>query len=289
MYSGLNLDGFWLVLITILIVIVMFITNRYKLVKKIKNYHFYWVIIGVFCLAWLLTFRFIPSWKLYIDYANSGSPDPGTYGNSNIISRAWLLDACPFAGLTICVLIIIDPSRKLARSFAPIALVGGIITIGSMLADVSTKLSIEYIFFGDKGNECYFFLHFVQIVIPIGIMLNTPRGGWKAWVLCLLMAIIYYSYVAIIKTITGADWFVSGLSLNDWKSGEYYAVHEIFSFIPINAMPFVGIPSLYILASGFMALKDYVFDKGKYKYGNAFSGKWYYWYDIDKFVKQNIV
>lgn len=287
MYTGFNIQGFGLVLITIFIVVAMIVAHKW--IKKVTNCYFLWLAIGAFCFAWLLVFRFVPDWIKYTNYVNAGYLDPGTYENSNTISRAWLLDACPFAGLTMCVLIMADPTRKAARSFAPIALVGGIITIASLMADESAQLNAQFIFFGDSVNECYFFLHFIQIVIPVGIMLNTPKGGWRAWVLCLLMALVYYSYVAIAKTFTKADWFVSGLSINDWESGEYYAVHEIFSFIPLNVIPFIGIPFLYIVASGFMALKDYVFNRGWFTYGNAKSEKWYLWYNYNKHVKQRLL
>ncbi|MCQ2957014.1 MAG: DUF5378 domain-containing protein [Mycoplasmoidaceae bacterium] len=106
--------------------------------------------------------------------------DPGRYDQSVQISKAFLLDMCPFAALFMCVSLIADPTRKVARSFAPIALVGGLITIGSLAFDGEggiPELSAQYIFFGTQGNECYFIMHFIQIVLPVGVMLNTPKGG----------------------------------------------------------------------------------------------------------------
>ncbi|MCQ3914791.1 MAG: DUF5378 domain-containing protein [Mycoplasmoidaceae bacterium] len=96
-----------------------------------------------------------------------------------IISRAFLLDVCPFSAFFLCVLLIVDPSRKIARSFAPIALIGGVITIFSLTFDdmIGARLTAQFIFFGDSPNTCYFIMHFIQIVLSIGIMVNTPTNG----------------------------------------------------------------------------------------------------------------
>lgn len=279
----MNPAGIGLVLITLAIVIAMIICNKW--IRKVTNTYFFWAAIGAFFFIWMLVFRFVPEWQEYIN-----TPEK----DDLIISRAFLLDACPFFCLATCVSCFADPTRKVARSIAPIALVGGIITIGALPFDASTwggpSFTAQYIFLGDEINPCYFIMHFIQIVIPVGIMLNSPKNGWKGWVLTLLIAITYYVYVGITAKLTGCQSYVSGLNINDWlPSGEYFAVHEIFSFIPIQAMPYIGIPFLYIVASVFTALKDYVFSKGHWRYGNAYSGKWYAWYNYNKFVKQGIL
>ncbi len=282
--------GIVLIVITMLIVATQIVCNRW--IKVVTNCYFFWLVLGVFWFIWLVVFKFAGDWQNYIKLVNEGYfDDPGSYIQSVQISKAYLLDVCPFAALFICVSLIVDPTRKVARSFAPIALVGGLITIGSLAFDGEggvPELTAQYIFFGTENNECYFIMHFIQIVLPVGVLLNTPKGGWKGWVLTLLMAILYYSYAGCVMAGTGCRWNCSGLSLNDWETGEYHFVSDIFK-IPPEVCPYVGIPFLYIFASGIVALKDYVFSKGWFKYGNAYSNKWYLWYDYNKYVKQAIL
>jgi hypothetical protein len=67
-------------------------------------------------------------------------------------SRGLLLDICPFCAFAICVSIITDPTRKLAKIIAPFALFGGLITI---LGGIGDELALNdgsiahYIFWGD--------------------------------------------------------------------------------------------------------------------------------------------
>ncbi len=290
----MNTDGLVLVLITLFMVIAMIICNKW--IRKVTNSYFFWAPIGLFFFIWLLVFRFVPDWQNYIAHMQAGGfDDPSTSSNSLIISRAFLLDACPFFALATCAVCFLDPSRKIARTIAPIALVGGIITIGALPFDASSwtapSLTAQYIFFGDDLNKCYFIMHWLQIIIPVGILLNTPRFGWKGWLWTLAAAITYYSYVAIVAYgITGCRWYISGLYYNDWsEQGEYFVVHHIFDFIPLEALPFVGVPALFVFASIFVVLKDYIFSKWHWHYGNAFSGKWYAWYNYNKDVKQIVI
>lgn len=275
----MNVQGFVLVLITAIIVVAMIIVNKW--IRKVTNCYFFWAGIGLFFFIWLLIFRFIPDWQQYFTQEHTDI----------IISRAWLLDACPFFGLATCVVCFADPTRKIARTISPIALVGGVITIMSLIGDDEATLTAQYIFFGDEINRCYFIMHFLQIVIPIGIMLNTPRFGWKGWVGTFAVAVTYYVYVAIVAYgITGCRAYISGMGTYDWSpEGEYYVVHDIFDFIPIKAMPFIGIPFLFIAASIFIALNDYVFSRWHWSYGNAYSGKWYMWYNYNKHVPQYLI
>ncbi|MCQ3907970.1 MAG: DUF5378 domain-containing protein [Mycoplasmoidaceae bacterium] len=90
------------------------------------------------------------------------------------------MDVCPFAGLGMCVCLMVDPSRKAARALSPIALIGGIITVVSVAFDesVGASLTAKFIFIGiDEGMKCYFIMHFLQVVFAVGVMLNTPRNG----------------------------------------------------------------------------------------------------------------
>lgn len=277
--------GFVLTFLTIICVATQIISHRW--VKKITNCYFFWLVIGTFWFIWLVVFRFGPDWSRYCNYKII---DPGAYQDSIVISKAFLLDACPFAALAICVALMFDPTRKAARAIAPISLLGGCITIFSLAfdSDVGAELTAKFIFIGDSDNKCYFIMHFLMIVLSVGVMLNTPRYGWKGMLLSFMIGVLYYSYVGVVMAISGCAWNVSGLSINDWTSGEYHMVSEIFN-IPPKICPFVGIPVLFIAGFALAAIKDFVFNKNYFAYGNAYSGRWFVWYNYHKFVKQRIL
>lgn len=284
----MNPGGLALVLITVALIIIMITCNKY--IRKITNCYFFWLIVAGFCFAWLLSFRFIPEWIQYIKDAPSFE-DPSEYNTSVSISRAYLLDVCPFFALSILVALILDPTRKIARAIAPVSLIGGAITVTSMSFDqnILIEFSAKFIFFGYDPNSCYFIMHFIQVIMAIAVLLNTPSGGWKNWLATLIITILFYSYVAITMSATGCRWNCSGLSINDWQpEGEYGQVASIFGFSP-KVCQIIGIPILTLVGCGIITLKDYVFNKGHWLYGNAFSGKWYSWYNYNKFTNQRFL
>ncbi len=282
----MNPGGLALVLITVALIIIMIVCNKY--IKKVTNCYFFWLIVAGFCFVWLLVFRFVPEW---IDYTKMVPfEDPSAYDPSVAISRAYMLDVCPFFALFILAALILDPTRKVARASAPLALIGGSITIISMSFDQTIPISftIQFIFFGEDPNSCYFIMHFIQVIMSVAVLLNTPSGGWKNWLATLIITILFYSYVAICMAATGCRWNCSGLSFNDWDTGEYAQVAAIFGFSP-KTCQIIGIPTLALVGCGIIALKDYVFNKGRWLYGNAYSGKWYCWYNYNKFTKQRFL
>lgn len=279
-------DGLVLTLLTLVFVVAQIVSHRW--IKKVTNCYLFWVIIGAFWFIWLCVFRFGPDWTRHADATIT---NPGGYEDSIIISKAFLLDVCPFAGLAMCFSLMVDPSRKAARALSPIALIGGLITVASLAFDETNnaRLTAQFIFIGDPENDgmkCYFILHFLQVVLSVGVMLNTPRNGWKGALATFGTIMGYYCYVAIVMAATGCRWNVSGLNLNDWSpDGEYHFVSEIFN-IPVKACPYIGIPFLVLVGCGIVALKDYVFDRGWFAYGNAYSKRWYLWYDYNRYVVQ---
>ncbi|MBQ0045720.1 MAG: DUF5378 family protein [Mycoplasma sp.] len=284
----MSIAGLALVLITVALAAGMIVCNKW--IRKVTNCYFFWLAIAVFCLTWLIMFRFRYDWAAYGEWIKEGGfTDPSSEIQSRAISKAFLLDVCPFAAFTINALLIVDPTRKAARAFAPAALIGGAFTIiGVMFAEPPAELTWEFIFIGIAPNRCYFIMHFMQVMVALGVMLNTPRNGWKGFLASLLATIFIYSYVGIVMTITGCRWYCSGLAINDWESGEYSFAAQIFG-LPPKLAPYIAIPLLFALGAGFIALKDYVFGSGHWDYGNAFSKKWYAWYDYKKHVVQKIL
>lgn len=276
-------QGWVLLIITLSIATAMITCNRW--IKKITNFYFLWLGISLFALIWLFVFRFLPDIQKYESLLNT-SFDPTTYDNSKIISRAFLLDFCPFLVVLLLISLIADPSRKVARSIAPIGVLAGGLVMIVQPGYAPVELTAQYIFLGVGGNACYFIMHFILFIFSLGVMLNTPKGGLPSLGLTTGIAAIFYIYVAIMMSITKCNWFVSGLSLNDWSSIGNYRVLTQFTGIPYYYCPILGFPLMIGAVIGIDCLKNFVFNKSWWAYGNARSNKWYAWYNYNKTVKQ---
>jgi len=275
----MNLAGLGLAIMCLVLIAGQLVAHKF--IKKVTNTYWFWLGIGLFCLIWLLVFRFVPAWQRYMEATNL---DGRYYSDAFVISKAWELDICPFMGLFMTVSVVVDPTRKLARTAAPLALIGGILIVFiQMPFDDMAEFTAHFIFLGDEPNNCYFFLHAVNLFFSIGVMLNSPKYTWKGWASCAALAALYYSYVLIARHALGCEWFVSGTHINDWTpQGEYFKVAEILNCSPQVAMG-VGFPFCICVCSGFIALNDYVFKSGWFRYGNKYSGIWWAWYDYNRY------
>lgn len=278
-------EGLGLSLIVFAIVAAQIVTHKW--VRKVTNCYFFWLGVGLLVCGWLIGFRFAEAWQRYAIEHTRPNFDPTEYGDAFVLSKAFLLDICPAMGLLLPFSMIVDPTRKSSRAIAPLAFIGGLFII---LLDIPTsseaEFTWEYIFFGVGDNTCYFILHALNLILAVGIMLNTPGYGWKGYLVSVGTAILFYSYVGIMMATTKVSWFVSGLHLNDWSPlGEYHQVAEVLGWDPLPTAC-VGLPFMFCVTSGFIALNDYVFKKGWWAYGNVRGKHWYCWYNYRKFKTQ---
>lgn len=266
-------------------------------ILKITNLYWFWMSIGIVCFVWVLANRFIPDW---IDYWNNHATtyaDPTTQENSKTISRAFMLDACPCFFSMLMISLIADPSRRVARILAPVALIGGLISLGTIITDnnipnENAVWSAQYIFLGLGRERCYFIMHWCQIMVATGILLNTPTSGWRVWVSSVGSVFVYLGYVGIVMAISKCSWYCTGIALNDYSpTGEYHIVADALGLQPGQYLvcPFVlfGI----LLTAGVLVggvAHDYVFtSKWIWKYGNTRTNDWTRPYDYKNFGNPN--
>lgn len=318
------LTGFWAGLITTIICFggaaTIICCNKY--IKKVTNCYFFWVAIAVACLIYFITCRFSISWKAYADALATGTItvngtvfefSGSTYEGAQIISRALLFDFCPFFGMLTPILLIVDPSRKAARSVAPILLLGTLFTCTfGFLTESKMSLDPYWWFHGEAGWELYVGLHLVNLWLAVGILCNTPKFEFEGYLIMLGCVAFYIAYILILKTVTGCELATSGLSYRDWiinkgldeqmHNGTYYPITKIFGGNPYVAMGLTW-PTEIFLFSGIVALWDKVFKKHKWHaYGNVRNEKqvwiygfkkayyvkqWWFWYDYNKFKEPN--
>ncbi len=222
-----------------------------------------------------MAFRFVPDW---IRFANTNITDPGSQEQSNIISKAFFLDICPFVSFVLPICLIADPSRKAARAISPISILGAFFVI---IIQIPQKFiwSFEYIFVGD---ELFCFMHVINLWLAVGVLLNTPRNGWKGTLITYGATLGIYLYVIIVAYSTGAQWHVSGVTLKDFipDAGEYGDVTRVFH-IPYQYMPIVYYPLGALAILLLLHLNDYVFKRFKiWQIDPKFSGCWNKWYKI---------
>lgn len=300
----MNWAGFGLVMIVVGLVIAMiFLNNK---IKFVTNTYWFWLAIAAISFFWVFGVRFVSDWSRYWSDHTTSYADPGYFWNSKTISRAFMLDACPMFFSLTCISLMADPSRRLARIFAPIALVGGVLTLSGLpeintaVPDINAQMTAEFIFFGLNREKGYFIMHTLQILLATGVLLNTPKSNWRTWIESLGSFIIFLGYVGIVIGATGTRWFASGLVPNDYITvaeaqamgtpefvGEYHAVHDIFTMLPREAMfPFLMVMLLFLGSMFGIVLKNFVFCRWIWKYGDVKSKIWWQYWDYNKFRKK---
>lgn len=303
----LNIAGVTYALITIGLISTIIFTNHK--IRFVTNTYWFWMAIGAFCFLWVLSVRFIPDWITYWTkhstiYENLHNPvlKEQRYWNERL-SRAFMLDACPAFFSMLTISLVADPSRRVARIVAPIALIGGITALGTILTDgnipeENARFTAEYLFFGIGKEQCFFFMHWCQVMIAIGVLVNTPTSGWRVWISSVGSFLVYLCYVGIVMAASGVCWFCTGLAQNDYMSrdlveggGQYHIVADFTHFTGkiwwLNPIILLGILVLMGLGVGGVA-HDYIFtSKWIWQYGNAKGDVWWKPYNYEKFTKLN--
>ncbi|MCQ3907735.1 MAG: DUF5378 family protein [Mycoplasmoidaceae bacterium] len=86
---------------------------------------------------------------------------------------------CPFLTFFLPVALIADPSRKVARTLAPVALIASafVLFIDIPMSSVA-EFTLRYIFIGKPTKtDLYYFNHAMNMFIALGVILNTPKLG----------------------------------------------------------------------------------------------------------------
>lgn len=207
--------------------------------KKIKNNYWFWSIPSLFFLIYFIVFRFYDAWSNFNQYLQvNGSiwlrTESPSYYDSIVVSKALLLDMCPFVALALPFFLIVDKSRRIAQSISPFCILGGAITIPFIAtSDLSSEISAQYIFLGYAPNQIYYFMHLYILVYGTMVLSNSTKRSWWNLLDCHIFAAIYFGYVCFVSYTTHTVWNVTGINENDWiigiYSGEYSEVSNILN------------------------------------------------------------
>lgn len=230
--------GLTLSILTFFIIIGMllfhyFIVRKFNKIYLIFHSYIYWAIIGSLSLAYFLFARWIPYIQEYFVFDFLSNNNIYTY--SITISRVFLLDLCPAVGFLLPLVLIIDKTKTLAKIISPYAIIGSIVTIYSTVLTTSDNVNIiEYIFIGDDQNRMFFMMHFLSLILAIGVMLVSRNyTSWSSFGSFLFIA-FYIAYVTIFVDLKNVLYNTTGVSKFDWYDdvygnfSEYGIVYDIF-------------------------------------------------------------
>lgn len=272
-----------LIIISLITVIVIIGIGPY--IKKVSNCYYFWISIGVLLFIYMCVGRFGNDWKNLNQYFKNNIHDD--FNHNILVSKGLLLDICPFTCFLLLLSIIFDPTRKVARVISPFALFGGLITIFGLNTNDIPKFNAHWIFLGNHPNEMYFMMHYIMVIVGTLVLVSTPRfntyGIFKkkiicqklditCWLFCIIYAILYYSYVAILMKSLNVTDHVSGLNINDWDpsygNAEYSGVA-----ISLNCSPQVAAALGFI--TSFITISLLIF-----AFGSLQEIKKYHWDNI---------
>ncbi len=202
--------------------------------KKITSNYFFWFFISIALLTYLICFRFYNDWVIYSQKASSGQLDnvSNNPNQSLCVSKAFLLDLCPFFALAIPISLIFDPTRTIAKYCAPVTLLGAAVTVfGQFPFEPNAHFTFDYIFRGDAPDTLYFSMHWFSLLLCTLVLLNSSKFTKKDVFWTFYVAIAFLIYVCIVIGATGAYANITGLGSYDWIYGEYFHVNEILGNI----------------------------------------------------------
>lgn len=204
--------------------------------KKIINNYFFWAVPAAIFLAYFIDVRFFDDWNdFFKDTSFVTGEKLQSYRESITISKALLLDLCPFLGIFLPISLIVDKTRKTSYVLAPFCILGGFTVFGSILGGVSpggdVEFTYKYLFVGHPGNELYFILHAYLIVMGFMLVFQSSVNKFKyMWTYYVFIG-GYFLYVYIIVATTKVEYNTSGISIRDWLDKEQNAAFDNGAFV----------------------------------------------------------
>ncbi len=234
--------------------------------KKLSRENFEWIIwssISVIFLIYFITVRFYDDWDRFTKYINDKSNYPSTnqYAHSIYISKALLLDMCPFMSLSLPISFICDKTKRAPSFFAPFCIYGGCITLPFIpYSEPNAVFDWHYIFIGTDANPIFFFMHFYLTVFGILALRANTRPKFFDLTYMHIIAAIYFAYVVGVSRTMNVTYNVTGTSMNDWTDpvlGSYHGVQE-FLKLDYPAVMIVGFSFSYLVIVGMYLSKIFI-------------------------------
>lgn len=223
-----------------------------------------WQLSGIFFFVYLIYFRFWNDWRIFFDYiknTNLTNNINDQYEHSLKISRALLLDMCPFMSLLLSLFSIFDTKGKLNSYIAPFCIFGGAISINFIpFSEPDQVINAHYFFVGSQLNPLYFFMHWYLTVFGILALRRNKSPQLKELIWLHLVAFLFYSYVNLMAYQFNVTYFISGVREYDWIGiGEYSGVSSLVNNkISFPWIMIISFSVVYILIVSSWILRVYL-------------------------------
>ena len=268
---GLGLAITTFLLMVFMVLFHYFVVNKNKKVHKIFHSYFYWMPIAAFCLIYFIIGR----WSIKIteffqsdisksDLGYNVETSSGIYKYSTLYSGAFLLDLCPAVAVVLPFSLIIDKTRTLAKCIAPYAIIGSVLSIftTTLTQEVDSDVNMwVYIFFGQGDNQMFFMMHFMSLLLAIGVLLTSKNFTRYSVLGSFSFICLYIAYVKIFVDIKGVSYNTTGVSEFDWydeKWGNYSEYHNVYAILnlPFPALQIVSYFSAVFVQFLFQFIKN---------------------------------
>lgn len=251
-----------------------------KWIRKVTNTYWFWLTWSLLFLIYEIVISWWANWNLF---AHIRLPDRLlTVYESTVVSKALLLNICPFMSFALPLTLIADPTRKAARALSPMALLSSLAALFfDLTTNSDTMFTWRYIFIGRPATtDLYFFCFAMNLFMSLAVVLNTPKFGWKgaAWSFTTLFG--YYVYIHFIIALTGCQYQVSGARLTDFSESGVFHFFANIGLSP-SAGAAIFFPLFFIGIMGTIVLID-ICKKGYFAYGDRYSSCWWHYYDYHK-------
>ena len=263
----MSFSGSILFTITIITIILICLLSIIFYFKKIKWRWYYTSFFALFVLIYFIAGRGgFELHEIFNYHFINKQTTSNNFIDSYIISKAFLLDMCPFLCFLISLTAIFKYTQTFAKIIAPIGLFTSSSTIFLAVSTLNEPLTLQYVFLGYYPNLMFFMMHYLLLIISLILVLTTFK--YKNWYLIIayLLVFLYIAYIFIIKALTGVNWNLTGLTRNDWiityqtiydenldaiitikHTGEYYILAKFFHLsYPITPV-FLFISSMILI------------------------------------------
>lgn len=264
--------------------------------KKVTSTYWWWMGCSVAALIFMIAGQWGQHW--YNLFAHWNELPEDLWERSTRLSYGLLTNMCYFFAFAMPIALIADPTRRVARAFAPTAMLAGLTVLVGIVPfglNGSPHFNLEYIVMGNYssltfGEHTYHFwtqfysMHLINMVLSIGCILTTPRYGWKGLASVGIGYGALYTQVGIISASLGMIGQNSGIGIEDFKQGNFAPVGALFPKPEIGQAMFFAFSIIGIVF--IVAMVDFVLKRGKwFQYGSSKTGVWWNYWDYNNFPK----
>jgi len=224
----------------------LFLICIQKILIKFSKKRLFFLLIGLFALIYFIAARYVWDVKELINFDSTKFQGSQLdYSRSVRFSKVLLLDMCPLSIVLLSFGMIFDKTKNIAKVIAPVAIIGGLITIfGSILfmekSEVDGITVERYIFLGTDENRIFFLMHYLLCVNATIVLIYSKRFRLKSFFGTSAFYVLFLAYELIIIKYLHITNNATGLVVGDWVGPvgwycEYGKMYEIWK-LPFPAI-----------------------------------------------------